>query len=63
MITQQLDDKILTLKKEQLTLSSNYEQLQERMNQMRIRFAQITGGVAVLEELKKELNGSEPPPP
>jgi len=61
MTTEQIDDRILKLKKEQLALSNSWEQMQERMNSARVRHIQCAGAINELEDLKKSLNGSEQP--
>lgn len=62
MTLEELDKRILERKQEQLALSTSYERWQEEMNRARIRFAQLTGAINELQELKKSLNGSEPLP-
>ena len=59
MTLEQINDRILKLKEEQILLSNNYDQMQTRLNQMRVRYSQISGAVAELEDIKKSLNGSE----
>lgn len=58
---QTLDERIKKLKDEQSMLGAAYGQMEQKMNSARVRFAQLTGAINELEDMKKSLNGSEPP--
>ena len=60
-MTELIDERIKKLKDEQSMLTAAYGQMEQKMNSARVRFAQIQGAVIELEDLKKSLNGSEPP--
>lgn len=63
MTTKDLDDRIHKLKDEQQVLSANHDRATEHLNQLRVRYTQINGAIAELQDLKKSLNGELPPPP
>jgi predicted nuclease with TOPRIM domain len=57
MTTQEVNDRVLKLKQEQLALSEAYDAMNARMQQMRNRFQQIEGAILLLNEMK---NGEKP---
>jgi hypothetical protein len=55
-----LDDRILKLKDEQRMITAQYDNMAEQMRRHSTRYAQLTGAINELEDLKKSINGSEP---
>lgn len=64
MTKEQLDDRILTLKKEQLELTTSHDQMVQDFNKNvagnQTRYAQLTGAITVLIDLRNNLNGENP---
>lgn len=63
MTTQQIDDRILELKKEQLQLTANHDarvaELQQLIQNDRNRYQQLIGSILELQHIKE--NGKDKP--
>jgi predicted nucleic acid-binding Zn-ribbon protein len=64
MTTEQLDERIKKLQDEQTTLQVSHERMVQQFQKTtaanQTRFAQLTGAIAELTDLKTQMNGSVP---